>query len=157
MRQLLLFLAPVVLITAFFLLPANRAWFNDRIIIYYQQFNSQRKTMDVQKRLANRFGNYYTASRKIAGAIQGKAGADALVLMPSTAYFKHYGIDYRVPEPVVFYYFTQLRTVWPNSPHAKNANWYVHVVNGKIKAETVRDRKSFLDTLAAFNQFEITL
>jgi hypothetical protein len=157
MRQLILFLASAGLITAFFLLPANRTWFNERIITYYQEFNKQQQTMDVKQRLANRFGNYYTASRKIAGAIQSRAGAEALVLMPPTAYFIHHGIDYRVPEPVVFYYFTRLRTVWPNSPHAKKANWYVHVVNRKLIVDSVRNRKSFLDTLKAFNKYDITL
>jgi hypothetical protein len=157
MRQFTLFFASAGLITAFFLLPPNRAWFKDRVLTYYKEFDKQRKTMGAEKRMTDRFGNYYSVSRQIAGAIQQRAGSGALLLMPSTAYFKKYGIQYHVPEPVVFYYFTQLSTVWPNSANAKNANWYVHVVNGKVVADSVRERKSFLDTLAAFNKFEISL
>lgn len=157
MRQLILFAASAVLITAFFLLPPNRAWFKDRLITYYREFDRQQKNMDTYSRKANRFGNYYILSRRIAAAIQKRSRPDALVLMPSTAYFKHYGIDYHVPEPVVFYYFTHLRTVWPNSPHAKEAVWYVHVADGKVVADSVRDQKSFSDTLTEFNKFEISL
>jgi hypothetical protein len=157
MRQLLLFLASAGLITAFFFLPPTRAWFKDRLLTYYKEFGKQRKTMDLDKRLTTRFGNYYSVSRRIAGAILQRSRPDVLVLMPSTAYFKSHGITYHVPEPVVFYYFTNLRTVWPNSPQAKNANWYIHVVNGKVVADSVRDQKSFLDTLVLFNKFEISL
>lgn len=157
MRQLLLFLASAGLITAFFFLPPNRAWLNDRMFTYYKEFGKQRKMMNRGDRLTYRFGNYYLVSRHIAAAILQKSRQDVLVLMPSTAYFKTHGITYHVPEPVVFYYFTNLRTVWPNSPQAKNANWYVHVVDGKVVADSVRDQKSFLDTLARFNKFEISL
>jgi hypothetical protein len=157
MRQLILFFASATLITAFFLLPPNSAWFNDRIITYYKEFSAQRRKMKPEERMASRFGNYYTVSRQIAANIGQKAGKDALVLLPSTAYFKKYGLEYHVPEPVVFYYFTNLKTVWPNSPRAKEANWYVHVVNNKIVADPVTDQKSFSDSLAEFNKFEIAL
>jgi hypothetical protein len=157
MRQLLLFLASAGLITVFFLLPPNRAWLNDRMFTYYKEFGKQRKMMNMGDRLTARFGNHYSVSRSIAIAIQQRSRKDVLVLVPSTDYFKSHGIAYRVPEPVVFYYFTNLRTVWPNSPEAKKANWYIHVVNGKIVADSVRDQKSFQDTLARFNKFEISL
>lgn len=157
MRQLILFFASATLITAFFLLAPNRQWFNDRIITYYKEFPAQRRKMGLEERMAHRFGNVYTLSRQVAANIQKKTHKDALVLLPSTAYFKKYGIDYHVPEPVVFYYFTNLKTVWPNSPRAKDATWYVHVVNNKIVADPVTDQKNFSDTLAEFNKFEISL
>lgn len=158
MRQVILFFASALLLTGFFLLKPNREWFNDRIITYYREFNGQYKNMNSEKRMNTRFGNYYTVSRRISnGFVYKSKSPNAFVLMPPSAYFKARGIDYRVPEPVVFYYFTQIRTVWPNSPNAMKAGWYVYVKDGKILVDSITDRKSFVDTLAAFNQFDITL
>jgi hypothetical protein len=158
MRLVILFFASALLLTAFFLLKPNREWFNDRIITYYREFNGQYKNMNSEKRMNTRFGSYYTVSRQISTRfIDESKSRNALVLMPSSAYFKARGIDYRVPEPVVFYYFTQIRTVWPNSPNAMKADWYVHVQDGKILIDSIIDRKNLIDTLAVFNQFEISL
>jgi hypothetical protein len=158
MRRLLLFIASLILITGFFLLGPNRSWFKDRIITYYGEFPGQFKRMKEEQRMADRFGNYYTLSRQIARAVNSKiADRNFLLLMPSTSYLKSKGIEYRVPEPVVFYYFTNLRTVWPNSPNASQATWYAHVVNGKIEIDSVQSKEKLQEILAEFNKFAISL
>jgi hypothetical protein len=158
MRRSLLFIGSTLLITGFFLLKKNRVWFNDRIITYYREFPQQRNRMKEEDRLKDRFANYYTLSTQIAAAAATKSPApDFLLLMPSTAYFKSKGIEFHVPEPVIFYYFTQLKTVWPNSPNAINANWYVHVLDGKITINSVYSKQSLQDTLTEFNKFDISL
>lgn len=159
MRQFILFLASAILITGFFLLKPNRTWFRDRLIAYYGEFPRQCQTMKVEERMANRFGNYYSISKQIAAALKefSKDTSEDLVLLPPTAYFEKNGLHYHVPEPVVFYYFTGIRTVWANSPHAKEANWYVYVSKGEMHIRKVTSPERLLPIIAAFNKYEITL
>jgi len=159
MRQFILFIASATLITGFFSLKHNRSWLNGRILTYYRELPGQLKQMKEEDRMLTRFGSYYGISQQIAATLKNKSknSGEALVLMPATAYFKKNGVEYRVPEPVVFYYFTGIRTVWPDSENAKQANWFVYVTNGQIRIARVDNQKSLLDTIAAFNKFETTL
>lgn len=159
MRQFILFLVSAALITGFFLLKHNQSWLTERPLTYYREFPDQLKRMKEEDRKLSRFGSHYRISRQIAADLKNqlKNTGQALVLVPATAYFKQYGVAYRVPEPVVFYYFTGIKTVWPDSKNAKQANWYVSVTNGQIHVTGINNQQQLLDTIAAFNKFETTL
>ena len=153
-----LFFLSAALITGYFLLPHNLAWFRERPIAYTNDFFRERKKMGIEERLTARFGNRYTLSKYLAAELRKRAGNTGRVLLvPSTAYFAKYGIDYHVPEPVVFYYYTKEHIVWPDSPNAIRANWYAHVRNGRVVIDSVTDIQTLADTLAFFNKFEIAL
>jgi hypothetical protein len=157
-KQLVLFFAGICVVVAFFILPPYKDWANDRIIAYYREFGWQKSKMGIQQRMASRFEGSYTYSRQIASFFEKKKNKpSALVLVPPTDYFKQYGIDFHVPEPAVFYYYTGLKTLWPNSINAAAANWYVHVNNGEIVIDSVVDRRNFNDTLAALKKYNPSL
>ena len=157
-KKLLLFLAGACAIVVFFMLPPYKAWLRERIFAYYQDFAWQKNKMAINQRMAYRFEGSYTYSKQIAAFFESKGIKNtALVLIPPTDYFKQHGVDYHVPEPVVFYYYTGLRTLWPNSPYAPTANWYVRVANKKIVIDSITSAPIFADTLAAFNKFKIRL
>jgi hypothetical protein len=114
--------------------------------------------MGVEQRMADRFEGDYTYSKQIADFFERKKNkSSALVLIPPSDYFKQNGMTYHVPEPAVFYYYTGLKTLWPNSSNATEANWYVRVSNGKILVDTVTNKHSFIDTLAVYKKFSIGL
>jgi hypothetical protein len=157
-KQFLLFVLGVALIAGFFLLPPNRVWLKDRIFAYYRDFGWQKNKMGIEQRMADRFLGSYTYSKQISNFFeQKKIKPIATVLIPPTDYFTLHGIDYHVPEPLVFYYYTGLHTVWPNSPYAQNAHWYVHVTNKKIIIDSITNRAAYSDTLKALNKFNIRL
>jgi hypothetical protein len=66
-------------------------------------------------------------------------------------------MSYWVPVPPTFYYYTGIKTVWANNPHAAEADAYVRVVNGKIIIEKVTDRKALQDTIVAFQKLGVYL
>ncbi len=157
-KQLLLLGLSVSLIFIFFMLPPNRAWVKDRIFAYYRDFGWQKNKMGIEQRMADRFQGSYTYSKQISAFFeQKKIKPYATVLVPPTDYFTQHGINYHVPESLVFYYYTGLHTVWPNSPYAQKANWYVHVKDKKIIIDSIANRAAFSDTLKALNKFNIRL
>lgn len=155
-KTLPLFILGTTLIFLFFLLPMNRRWYNT-LVSYWNGFPSQKDNLDTETRLRARFGNNYTYTKVIGDSIKSKAGTDALVLIPPTSYFSKMGVNYHVPVSPVFYYYTGIKTVWANNPHAAEANWYVRVNNGRIVVEPATDKKALQDTIAAFIKLGVQL
>ena len=77
--------------------------------------------------------------------------------MPPHSYFKKMNVSYTVPLPPVFYYFTGMKTVWANNPHAIEADLYVRVKDGKIIIDSVKDRKALQDTIDSFIKLGVAL
>src|SRR5690349_15784718 len=137
-KQFILFIASAILLTAFFILPQNMEWGKDRIIAYYQEFQYQRNHLERETRMRDRFVNAYILSKNIADELKKRnAGRKALVLVPPTGYFKNKGVDYPVPWPAVFYYYTGINSTWCHFKNARDANWYVRVDNGKLVVDSV--------------------
>ena len=154
--QLILFLINALLLVTFFSLGANKTWFRKRIITYWEEFVQQKEQLDPEHRMAAQFGNKYTVSRSIAGFF--KKYDNVLLLMPPTEFLKLKGIDYKVPEPAVFYYYTGLKTTWADSKKAAEANWYLRVMDhhqltvSRISSERERD-----SILAIYRQYKTSL
>lgn len=156
-KQLLLFLLGIFLLAGFFMLPANKEWFNDRIVAYYHDFPSQVKRLDRESRMRTRFGNSYIFSKSIASQVREMGGdRNALVLLPPPSYFSSKGVNYYTPEPAVFYYYTDVKTTWCHYSDAITAGWYAVVRDNKVVVEKVSDQKSLRDTISAFLKWKKT-
>ena len=158
MKKIYLLLAGIAAIALFLLLPANKKWFKERVMQSWKSFPLQKNHMKEADRLAYRFGSYYTISKQVAEQVTQHAGSkDVLLLVPSTAYFKQMGINYRVPEPAVFYYFTGLKTTWSRNADASSANLYLQVQNKKIVIKKVTAETNLPEIIASFNKYPYSL
>jgi hypothetical protein len=156
-KTIILTLAAIALIVAFFLLPRNRQWAT-RVYSYWTDYQWQRDNTGSETRMQKRFGNNYTYSKQVAEVLEKKGVKDqALVLIPPSNYFTKMGMRYHVPEPAVFYYYTGLKTIWANSNDAIKANWYVRVKGKELVIDSVRDKVAFADTIAAFKKLRPSL
>ena len=149
-KKLLIAIAAVAAIVGFFLLPPNKVWVQKRIFSYWREFNKQKQNLSLEYRKAHRFGASYTFSKQIADSFRSKK--DVLVLVPPSAYFKNHQLNYEVPEPSVFYYFTGLKTVTVNSNNKLDAGWYVHVQNRLLFVDSITDKKTLEDTIASWKK-----
>ena len=155
-RRVLLFLSGIAFLTLFFLLPMNREWAGT-VFSYWNNYTQQKNDLNTETRLKLRFGTDYTYTKLIGDSITKKGLDKSLVLLPPTSYFKKMGVAYHVPVSPVFYYYTNIKTVWANNPHAPEADAYVRVSNGKIIIEPVTDRKALQDTIVAFQKLGVAL
>lgn len=155
-RKLLLLAISLVVLVLLFLLPVNRQWSNT-LFSYWNGFQKQKDDLSFENRLRLRFGTHYTLTKAIGDSVKKKAGESALVLLPPTSYFKKMGVAYRVPVSPVFYYYTGVKTVWANNPHAAAADWYVRVSKGHIIVERATDKKALQDTILAFQKLGVHL
>lgn len=157
-KTILLFAVSILLIAVFFLLPQNSSWGQQTLLGYWRDFERQKNRTGIEQRKVRRYGNGYVLSRSIASYFIKNGKEDsALVLLPSPAYFRKYGMDYPVPEPAVFYYYCGLRTTWANSPMAMHANWYVHTDGKSLLVDRITSRQMLVDTLNSFLKFPYPL
>lgn len=152
-KELLLTAAGIILLTGFFMLPENNQWLQKRYFPYWNALGTQMKHTDPEYRKVQRYGNAYVYSRLIGQFFKNRGINDkVLVLLPPTEYFKKYGLDYDVPEPAVFYYYTGVRTIAPNSPDAMKAGWYAAVRNKQIYIDSFSSQQSVIDSINSFKR-----
>ena len=157
-NSIVLTFASLLLLLWFFLLPKNREWFNQRIIGYWNDFTVQKDRPDIEHRKVKRWEESYTFSKQISDFFSNNHNRDSvLVLIPPSAYFRERNIDYHVPEPAVFYYYTGLKTTWINSAEALKVNWMVTGNNGSLKLVPVSDKKVLSDSINAFKKYPVSL
>jgi hypothetical protein len=155
-NSVVLTFASLMLLLWFILLPGNRQWFNLRIIGYWNDFLLQKDSLDIEHRKAKRWEESYTISKQIASLLpEGYNKNTTLVLIPPSTYFIERKIDYRVPEPAVFYYYTGLKTTWINSSEASKANWIVTADNDSVKLIPASNQKALLDSINAFKKYPV--
>lgn len=143
----------ILLIAGFFVLPRNYEWIQ-RVMGYGNSIRSQSLQLNEERRIQRRFGNEYTISKKIADSLAVKTDIkNVLILIPPSGYFKEKGIDYPVPEPAVFYYFTGIKTTWCNSPLAKKANWLVSISGKDISVHPVNNSNDLSDSLKVYRKY----
>ncbi len=135
----------------------NKDWFA-RVCSYWDDFLEQQNEPGTEARKIARYGNAYTISLSIEQYLEKNGEKDkAIVLVPPAAYFTAHQINYPVPEPAVFYYYTSLKTVRTNTKDPSVINWVVLVENGSLvlkKIETAAQRAAIL---ASLSQFKNTL
>jgi len=145
-KKVNLFLYPVLVIVLFFTIPFYNQWLYGRVLS--NNFLFEIKHLDPEARKIQRYGYSYTVYEDITGAL--KHRKNVTLLLPPTNYVKARKLtDLSMPEPAVFYYFTGIRAVWPNSREAATANW-VFVVDSRgsmnlIKMELIRNQDSLIN------------
>jgi hypothetical protein len=157
-KSIVLTFISIALLYLFLQFPRNQKWFSERIVSYWNDFTIQKNHRGIEERKIKRWKSSYTFSKQIAGFFARNGNMkNTLILIPPAAYFTEKGIDYDVPEPAVFYYYTGLKTTWVNSQAALNANWLVIANKRHYQILPVIDKKVLIDTINAFKKYPLGL
>jgi hypothetical protein len=153
-NQFTLLIISFLVVFTFWQLYKN--WFEGVVMTYWDDFQEQRFDMSLETRKTMRYGNSYAISKQVADYVaQKKLTKDTpVVLIPTTDYFRKHGIEYPVPEPVVFYYYTNLRTVSPGCKDAMKANWVMFIQNNQPQIIPVQSKDSLANLVAEFKKYE---
>lgn len=155
--KVFLTLISLLLVVLFFILPHNYAWLQ-RLLFYAGGIPAQAKRMAPEQRLEDRFESRYRYSVNIRDSFLAKGGQlSQTILLPPTNHFRDSAIEYHVPEPAVFYYFTGVRTVWANSPEAEKATWEVQVKGQSLLVRKVEDQKEIKKRINQYRERGVSL
>ncbi|HEY8895873.1 MAG TPA: hypothetical protein VIM79_13700 [Niastella sp.] len=157
-KAFILLVAAVISMLIFFGIEPNKLWFTQRIMSYWEEFKEQKLNLDLEERKLARYQTDYLFAKNVTGFFEKRGNANkVLLLLPPSDYFAANGLQIHVPEPAVFYYMTGLKTIWANSPEAGKANWVLTAKNGGLTFDSVINKQTLQDTIAAFKKFNITL
>lgn len=122
-RQLLLLLLSLFSVLIFFNMPGNNKWLNERVLNFTDKIHDEMDMMSLEERRVYRLGAPYNASVAVQKMIKSwNMKEEPIVLLPPRDYIKRFGIDVTFPEPIVFYYYTGLKSVQPTSKDVMKAN-----------------------------------
>ena len=154
-RELLLSVALLSFFVGYMALPSNRQWLSNRIIPFIKDIEIQRHHLDYEYRKKCRHGDVYLKAQRIKAAVdqcqQFNRQTDFL-LFPSTAYFKRNGFAFTVPDPVIFYYFSGIKTTLSVNPDVMKCKWFLRVKPDLCEVVSFSAEQAKLDTIKAFRQ-----
>jgi hypothetical protein len=157
-KAFILLVASVISLLIFFGMEPNKMWLNQRIMVYWEDYQEQKLNLDLEERKLARYQSDYEFARNVTDFFEKRGTvAKALVLLPPSDYFKANGIQVHVVEPSIFYYFTGLKTIWATSPEATKANWYITTKDGRLVFDSVTNQQVLRDTIASFNKYKTSL
>ena len=146
-ERLTLFIAGVVVVVAFFMVPATGKWLDEKIVDHYSILK-QVRMLDIEDRRDYRYGYPGIYYKLMARHVNNPETAVVLFPAPCVPGLRQ-ETEFVVPEPAVFYYFTGVKSVWANSPDAQRANYEVYVGGpGKVLLIPITS-KVHLDSLIA--------
>jgi len=155
-KRIVLAVAASLLILFFFKTEFYGNWYDQRITESRERYESEAENTDVEYRKQYRYANQYAVAKEIERQVREAKDTAAVVLLPPNAYVEQNSpqvIQYmRMPEPVVFYYYTGLKAVWTNSPEVNKANWALIIQNNNVQIAriTPEQRASLLDMYKNF-------
>lgn len=135
-------------------------WFKSHPVEYWNDFPKEKAEMDPEAIMKNRFGTPYVISERVKEVIGKKGVAHPVILFEPNGYYRdslHIYPKVSAPEPAVFYYFTGLEGVWPNSPDAEKANYIVRVTKKGVTLDAIRNQEELQRLLAFYRKFTATL
>ena len=135
-KRLFLTIVSLIFLIIFFNVPFYREWLRMRVIEPLQDISEQAGYMEIEQRKEMRYGSTYVVSKNIANYLltQNDAPKDStIVLLPPKKFITDNKCDFAVPEPVVFYYFSGLKSKLFDSPGAEQSNYAVVCKNSNIQ------------------------
>jgi hypothetical protein len=156
-KRLVLTVISILIIVIYFNTEFYKDWIDRRVVGPISDIGEQLSYMEPHERKEMRLGTSYIVSYNVAKYLKtNKVDSNAIVLLPPKEYVKAMKADYAVPEPVVFYYYTGIKAVWPDSKDVQKANYAVIYQNNNLQLLPVNDQVR-AEVLKIFKPYKIHL
>lgn len=138
-RKLLLLAAGILVITIYFKLDFYNSWMDERILAFNEEIYDHMDRMSYEERKKIRWGGIYTASTGIREHIKSLKIKDPLILLPPPSYYQRFGQSISIPEPVVFYYYSGIKTTTVDAKDKYKANCCIIFEGKNFVFEKLKD------------------
>ncbi len=124
-RTLVLLIASILLVTIYFNVGQPNKWYNERIKPFSEDISAQLNEMGLEKRKRLRWNNPYIVFSSIKGYLKTAGIKNALILTPPPSYASKFSPAITMPEPVIVYYYTGLRSTTIGCEDIRKANFCI--------------------------------
>jgi hypothetical protein len=145
-KKIILLSLSCFFILFFFKSNPNEKWLDERILILTSELQDHLDSMDIESRKNLRWGHAYTDGMSLKKHMDSIGVKNPLLLVPDAEYIKKHTPNAKIPEPIIFYYFTGIRTVEPSSKQARKATIALVINDKKFSLQNIAG-KGQLDTI----------
>lgn len=130
-KQITLAVITVLVTILFFRIETNRKWINDKIMPFKDGIYDELDSMSLEDRKFIRWQGAYSSTVELSRFMDSARFKKSLILIPPQKYFNDNHLPVIMPEPIVFYYFSGLKTILPTSKHLYKAGWGLFITQDR--------------------------
>lgn len=152
-------LISLLAIFLFFNIPFYRHWLDTNILGEPYLLSNNLQQMDLEQRKVNRFGYSYMIYKELDSAFPRAGITNPLVLLPPDKFMKENGVtNVSIVEPMIFYYLTQRKAVWYDSPDVMKANCVLMPDSGgRVVLRKINNQQELNEYLTVFRKYKLDL
>jgi len=152
-------LASVICLMIYFNIKESSVWMG-KIEGYYAQRALQiERNPSIEQQLQERHGFSYQICKAVKNVItSNNLGSPILLLEPNSYIKQHKTLQQGLPEPIVFYYFSDgVQTAWMNSPFAKKATHLLKSDKNQVYLVPIKDSVHLNQILELYKPYPVSL
>lgn len=152
--KILLTVIAIFLFIIFKNFGVNKFWF-EKTGSYWDAFLEQKDAGASEEDIRReRWGGPYIVSKMIQEYFVKNNIKDPVVLVEPSAYLMDQKIiSFKLPEPIVFYYYTGIKTVWTNSKNVKDANYVAYLTRQGLLIEPIKSPDQLQQILTKYQKY----
>lgn len=139
-KQLLLAVGAIFIVILFFNTEVYSGWYQERLSTFADKFSEEAANLDYDARRDYRWQGPYDLAKFIKKTV-GK-DTNKWIIIPNAEYVKKADPKLHMPEPITLYYYTGLKSMYPDNKHIDSAKFAIFIINGNIKVVKIMDEKS---------------
>lgn len=157
-NKLALAILSVLCVIVFMHIGRNKDWFYNQTLYNYKK--SRLDILDNKETVKKVFwGNGYSISDYLKNYFEEYNIEDPVVLFQPNEYYYKNNINFKAPEPVMYYYFTGgFKALWTSSDSVYTATHLVKVdEKGEMKLYRVASKKQITQFLEEYKDYNVAL
>ncbi|XZF12542.1 hypothetical protein ACTHGU_12175 [Chitinophagaceae bacterium MMS25-I14] len=137
---------------------ANALWF-EKTGNYWDAFMEQKDgDATIEQIREERWGGPYMVGKMVKEYFDKNNIKDPVILFEPNDYLTNNNIiQFRLAEPIVFYYYTGLKSVWMNSNNVKDANYFASLDQQGLHIVPIHSQEELQQILSKYKQYTPSL
>jgi|GEM_PF-1626961 len=156
-KRILLTVASVLSILVLMNLKYTKEFFKQRVVAYWGFF-SEEKNLDVslKDRKLQRYGAPYNVCMIVKDYLEKNNIKDPIILFEPNDYLLE-TIKFKMPEPIIIYYYTGLKSLWTNSSDVKTATYMVYLKPDGVNIQPIQSQEQLQTILNKYKKYTPSL
>ncbi len=133
----------------------NKIWF-EKVRYYWDDFVIQKEgDSSLEQIKEERLGTTYKIVKQVSKYFEDRHVKNPVVLFEPNAYLQK-TMGFTMPEPVIIYYYTGMKSVWIDSKTVKSATHIVRIKNGNISIDPIKSPQELQQILTFYKPYPTT-
>lgn len=147
--------ASLFILFLFTRMEINKLWF-EKVTSYWDAYQEQKNSdASIEEIKEERWGMTYKISKQIAKYFADRHVKHPVVLFEPNTYLEK-TMGFTMPEPVVIYYFTGMKSVWTDCKTVNEATHIVRFKNGNMSIDSIRSPQELQQILTFYKPYPAT-